>query len=45
MISQYIDGKFTEAHLATLGLDFAQKKYITKHDSSEVPIKIWDTAG
>ena len=45
MISQYIDGKFQEAHLATLGLDFAQKKYVTHHDATEIPIKIWDTAG
>ena len=45
MINQYIDSKFVEDHLATLGLDFASKKYTTKQDGKEVPIKIWDTAG
>ena len=45
IINQYIEKKFQEDHLATLGLDFAQQKYITKEDGKEIPIKIWDTAG
>ena len=34
-----------EDHLATLGLDFAQTKYVTKEDGQEIGVKIWDTAG
>ena len=45
MINQFIDNKFTEDHLATLGLDFASKKYKLKDSGEEVAIKIWDTAG
>ena len=45
MINQFIDNKFTEDHLATLGLDFASKKYNIKETGEEVSIKIWDTAG
>ena len=45
IINQYVEGKFVEDHMATLGLDFAQQKYTTKEDGTEVPIKIWDTAG
>ena len=45
MINQYIDKKFVDSHLTTLGLDFVQQKYTTKADGTEVPVKIWDTAG
>ena len=45
LINQFIEEKFVEDHLATLGLDFASKKYTTKEDGMEIPIKIWDTAG
>ena len=45
IINQYASEKFLEDHIATLGLDFAQKKYTTKADGKEIPIKIWDTAG
>ena len=31
--------------MSTLGLDYANKKYITKVDGVEIPVKIWDTAG
>ena len=33
MISQYTKQQFSEAHLTTLGLDFANKKYTTKSDN------------
>ena len=45
MINKYTKQTFSDDHLTTLGLDFATKKYITKTDSQEIPVKIWDTAG
>ena len=45
MINQYTKQQFPEEHLTTLGLDFATKKYTTKSDNIEIPVKIWDTAG
>ena len=45
IINQFIEGKFQDDHMATLGLDFAQHNYTTKEDNTDVPIKIWDSAG
>ena len=44
MIKQYMDMKFDEDHITTLGLDYATKAYKTK-DGKDVTVKIWDTAG
>ena len=43
-MKQYVDKKFEEDHLATLGLDFATSSY-TPDDGQEIAVKIWDTAG
>ena len=45
IIYQYTKQKFPEEHLTTLGLDYASKKYTTKSDNIEIPVKIWDTVG
>ena len=44
IINQYASEKFSDEHKTTIGLDFAQKKYITKADGKEIPVRIWDTA-
>ena len=31
--------------MATLGIEFAMKKYKMKADGSEITVKVWDTAG
>lgn len=45
IINQYTGKGFDDEHIATLGIDFGQKKHTVKSDGSEVSIKIWDTAG
>ena len=45
IINMYVDNKFSDDHLATLGLDFATKKHTVKSTSEEINVKIWDTAG
>ena len=45
IINQYTGKGFDDEHIATLGIDFGQKKHTIKADGSEVSIKIWDTAG
>ena len=45
IINQYTGKGFDDEHIATLGIDFGQKKHTIKSDGSEVSIKIWDTAG
>ena len=45
IINMYVDNKFGDEHVASLGLDFATKKYKVKSTSEEINIKIWDTAG
>ena len=46
MIRSFISKTFNEEHVATLGIDFMQYKYITPNEEKkEVEIKIWDTAG
>ena len=44
MITQYSEKKFSEDHITTLGLDFAQKNF-TSRDGKDYKIKLWDTAG
>ena len=31
--------------MATLGIEFATKKYNIKEDGTEINVKVWDTAG
>jgi Ras-related protein Rab-1A len=45
IINQYTGKGFDDEHIATLGIDFGQKKHTMKADGSEVGVKIWDTAG
>lgn len=45
IINQYTGKGFDDEHIATLGIDFGQKKHTMQSDGSEVSIKIWDTAG
>ena len=45
IINQYTGKGFDDEHIATLGIDFGQKRHTMKTDGSEVGIKIWDTAG
>ena len=45
MLKRYCNDEFTEDHLATLGIEFAQKKYNLRSDGSEIQVKVWDTAG
>ena len=45
LVNQYAKKKFSDEHLSTLGLDYANKKYVTQSDGTEIPVKIWDTAG
>ena len=45
MIKMYAERKFTATHMATLGLDFAQKNIMLPGFSKETQVKIWDTAG
>ena len=45
MIKQFVKKEYDDAHIATLGLDFATKMYTSKVDGKEIPAKIWDTAG
>ena len=44
MITQYCNKTFSEEHITTLGLDFAQKKFQSKN-GNEYTVKVWDTAG
>ena len=45
MIKMYAEKKFTATHMATLGLDFAQKNVMIPGFDKEMQVKIWDTAG
>ena len=45
MLNRYCNNKFNADHLATLGIEFAQKKYNLRADGSEITVKVWDTAG
>ena len=45
MIKMYAEKKFTPVHMATLGLDFAQKNLMLPGFDKEFMVKIWDTAG
>ena len=43
-IMKYIDNKFTQMHITTLGIDFKQKKIKLKN-GKDVNLRIFDTAG
>ena len=45
MLNRYCKNEFNEDHLATLGIEFAMRKYNLKTDNTEVTVKVWDTAG
>ena len=45
MLNRYCKDEFNEDHLATLGIEFAMRKYKTKADGTDVTVKVWDTAG
>ena len=45
MLNRYFKNEFNEDHLATLGIEFAMRKYKMKADDTEVTVKVWDTAG
>ena len=45
MIKMYAEKKFTESHMATLGLDFVSKSYKPAGSDKDMQVKIWDTAG
>ena len=45
MLNRYCNDLFNEEHLATLGIEFAQKKYKLRKDGTEITVKVWDTAG
>ena len=45
MIKMYSEKKFTDSHMATLGLDFVSKTYKPAGQDKEMQVKIWDTAG
>ena len=45
MLNRYCNNEFNEEHLATLGIEFASKKYNLRADGTEVTVKVWDTAG
>ena len=45
MLNRYCKDEFNEDHLATLGIEFATRKYKLRADGTEVSVKVWDTAG
>ena len=45
IMETYQDNKFSDAHMATLGLDFVSKTFKPKNSDEEMNVKIWDTAG
>ena len=45
LLKMYAEGKFTESHMATLGLDYVSKAYTPPNSATELAVKIWDTAG
>ncbi len=45
MLNRYCKDEFNEDHLATLGIEFATRKYKLREDGTEVSVKVWDTAG
>ena len=45
LLKMYAEGKFTESHMATLGLDYVSKAFTPEGAPNEMQVKIWDTAG
>ena len=45
LLKMYSEKKFTQSHMATLGLDFVSKTYNSKTSEKQMLVKIWDTAG
>ena len=45
LLKMYAEGKFTESHMATLGLDYVSKAFTPEGSNQELAVKIWDTAG
>ncbi len=45
LLKMYAEGKFTESHMATLGLDYVSKGFTPEGSTQELAVKIWDTAG
>ena len=43
LLLKYIDGKFLENHIATIGVEYKEK--IIKHNNIDIKLQIWDTAG
>lgn len=45
LLKMYAEKKFTESHMATLGLDYVSKDFQPPGADQELQVKIWDTAG
>ena len=43
LLLKYVDGKFLENHIATIGVEYKEK--IIKHNNIDIKLQIWDTAG
>ena len=43
MFLRFVDEKFSESYLSTIGVDFKQKSI--EVDANKVKLQIWDTAG
>ena len=42
---QFIENKFTDTHIATIGFDFKSQKVTLPNSKQVVKLQIWDTAG
>jgi GTPase SAR1 family protein len=45
LLKMYAEGTFQESHMATMGLDYISKAFTPNDSDTEIPVKIWDTAG
>jgi GTPase SAR1 family protein len=45
LLKMYAEGTFSKSTMASVGLDYISKAFTPKDSDTEIPVKIWDTAG